>query len=300
MQLKIEFITFEILNVQITMKFFKNLKVYLILAIIILITVLLILNDYLVYALIFGGIGLIGFGLWNLLLRQREEKIAELSEDLAKTHELITTLKSENEELRNRKLNISQLRNIFDLGLMEVNSSFTRTWNENFTRGIKSYHFIGALNVKIIARYGLDLKKLRLKLDRDNREILVGSINPQFLSFNDFDYEWKIAELMEFKQPWLGSYHWRKSEILAGLVSEIKEELRMKTHQEIKQGPEELSWIVEPLRNQIITTLQMLFGSSSYSVKVVDKFDDSFLSLEEFSDNMDNTLGPADISFEEA
>lgn len=263
------------------MQFLKNLKLYLLLAAICFIAILLIFNKYLLAGLIlFGVTGLI-YALWELVLRNKEEKIEELKQMLEKSSKQISQLQEENNELRTRKLNISEINSILDLGLVQVNTNFTRTWNDKFEQGDRSLHFIGALQVKIIARYGIDLKELRIKYIAEKNEVLVANVNPKFLSFNDFDYEWKIAEVMEYKKPWIGAGQWRKSSELEVVASQIKEDLRFKTHQEVKKGPEELEWVLDPLKKQISSTIQLLLGSPYRTVRIIENFDDSFKMLTE-------------------
>jgi hypothetical protein len=264
------------------MKLFKNLRIYLILIIILLFAILLIANKYLIAGLIMFALAVLVYALWDLIIKSKEQKIDELAGIVEKTGLQISRLQEENNELRSRKLNISEIRNMLDLGLLQVNTNFTRTWNEQFEEGSRSFHFIGALQVKIVARYGIDLKEMKVKFLRERNEIQVANVQPKFLSFNDFDYTWKIAEIMEHKKPWLGSQHWRKSEELQGLVSQMKEDLRIKTHQEVKQGPEELEWVLEPLKQQINSTIQLIFGSPYRTVKITDHYDDSFVNLDEF------------------
>lgn len=264
------------------MKFFKNLKIYLVLAVVVVVSLLLILNKYAVYGILLLGAAGVIYLLWETVIRSKEEKITELAGRLDKTSEQISNLQAENNELRSRRLNISELRDVLDLGLMQVNSSFTRTWNDKFEQGGRSLHFIGALEVKIIAKYGIDVHDLRLQYDREKNEVLVANVKPKFLSFNDFDYEWKIAEVMEYKIPLVGVGHWRKSQELEVLARELKEELRAKTHQEVKQGPAELEWVLDPLKKQIHGTLELLLGSPYRVVTFVDQADDSFKKLEDY------------------
>lgn len=264
------------------MKIFKNLRFYLMLGLFILIGIVLLLNRYILYGLIVLGATSLMYLLWAAFIRDKDEKISGLVKELEKTKNLITGLQEENNELRSRRLNISELRNILDLGLMQVNTSFTRTWNDKFEEDGKSLHFIGALQVRIIARYGIDLKELRIKQNREKNEVIVANINPRFLSFNDFDYEWKIAEVMEYTKPWFGSGQWKKSPTLEVIVSRLKEDLRARTHQEVKTGPEELDWVMDPLRKQIEGTIEMVLGSPYRSVKFVETPDDTFVNLDEF------------------
>ncbi len=246
-----------------SMKFFKNLKVYLILTVMVVVALLLILNKYAAYGIMLLAVAGVVYLLWEMVIRGKEEKITELTERLGKTSQQITNLQAENNELRSRRLNISELRNILDLGLLQVNSSFTRTWNDKYEENGRSLHFIGALQVKIAAKYGIDIHELRIKYDKERNEVMVANVKPKFLSFNDFDYEWKSPEL----------------EVMAG---NLKEELRVKTHREVRQGPAEMEWVLEPLKKQITGTLEMLLGAPYRIVTLVEHGDESFKKLEDY------------------
>ncbi len=265
------------------MQFLKNIKANLILIAVIVVAILLLLNDFLIYGLTVLLASFLIYWLWNRFIRSKDEEIDQLKTKLEESDQEINKLSEENEELKHRKLNISELRNILDLGLMEINTNFTRTWNEKLDHKNKNFHFVGALQVKVRAKYGLDLKELRLKSDNENNILYIGNINPKFLSFSDLDYEWKIAEIMEYKQPWLGTKHWRKSDALLGAIGEIKEGLRTKTHQEIKQGPEELKWLIGPLEKQIRHTLETMLSAQGRTIRFADSIDQDFKSLEEYA-----------------
>jgi Ca2+/Na+ antiporter len=264
------------------MKFFQNIKTNLILIVVLAIVVLLILNDFLAYALSIALVTFLVYWLWTVFVKKNQEEIEKLTTDLDKSKDEKEILEAENVELRNRKLNIAKLKDVLELNLMEIDTNFIRTWNDKFEFGNKTINFIGALEVRIIAKYGIDLKELRIKYDEDLRILTVANINPKFISFNDLNYTWKIAEVMEQKKPWLGVNHWRKSKMLDEFGSHLKEELRLKTHQEVKQGPKELTWIAQPLKKQIEDTLELVLGAPGKTIKIVDSFDDSYKALDEY------------------
>jgi Ca2+/Na+ antiporter len=266
------------------MKHSNNLKVYLTLLAIIAIAVFLIMNKFLVYGIVLFGIVVLIFAIWQFFIKSKENEIAKLNSLLNNIEKKNNALQAENDELRNRKLNIAEIKNILDLGLTEINTNFTRTWNEQFEHGSKTVHFIGALQVNVIAKYGIDLKELRIKHDKETNTLTVANINPKFLSFKDLNYSWKIAEIIEYRKPFIGSNHWRKSTELEGLGGQIKEDLRNRTHEEVKNGPEELNWIVDPMRKQITSTLELLLGIPGRTIKFVDDFDTAFKSLDEYTE----------------
>jgi len=265
------------------MKKFRNLKIYIILLIILAGAVLLILNQFLVYGLILTGIAILFFGLWSVFIKSKEEEITKLASRLEKMEKQYNALEAENDELRNRKLNIAEIRSKVDLGLMEINTNFTRTWNDQFSHKNKTVHFIGALKVKIVARYGVDLKDLMVKHNKETNTLTIANINPRFLSFNDLDYEWRIAEILEYKKQWIGTNHWRKSTLLQELATQIKEDLRLKTHNEVKNGAEELDWVISPLKKQIAGILELIFSAPGWTIKIADSYDESFKALSEQS-----------------
>lgn len=182
-------------------------------------------------------------------------------------------------------MNISEIKDVLDLGLMEVNANFTRVWNEKSTHESKRIQFIGALQVSIIAKYGLDLKDLRVKFNKETNEIIVANIAPKFLSFNDLNYNWKIAEVLEYKLPMIGEEYWKKSDDMDGLNSEIRDKYQKHIHEEVKNGPEEMKWVLEPLKKQVAGALEILFDAKGRKIRIVEKFDESFKALQDFSDN---------------
>ncbi|MDR0941262.1 MAG: hypothetical protein LBM68_03445 [Bacteroidales bacterium] len=210
-----------------------------------------------------------------------EDENSKLKSRLSNIEKTNSTLRAENAELRNRKLNIAELKHILDLGLIEVDTNLTRTWNEQFKHENKTVRFIGALQVEVIAQYGINLKELRFKEDAENNIITVANINPKFLSFKDLNYSWKISEILEYKQPTFAENHWGTSTKLQELCGKMKEDLRLKTHEEVKNGPQEMKWLIKPLEEKIINLLNIAFGKT---IKIVATSDDSFKALGEYKE----------------
>lgn len=266
---------------------FRNLKTYLVLGAIIAVSAVLILNKLVVYGLIIFGIGTIAVAAYHLLIKQKDDEIHTLKKQLKESDKSTESLKSENTELRNRKLNISEIKSIVDLGLMEVNTNFTRTWNEQGEHENKKYRFLGALQVSIVAKYGLDLKDLRVKFDEEKNVLTVANIAPKFLSFSELNYDWKIAETMQYDVPLMGEKRWETSKNMDGLNSDLKESYRKRINEEVKNGPVEMEWVLTPLKKQVAGALELMLGASGRKIKIVEKFDDSFKPLLELagSDN---------------
>jgi hypothetical protein len=139
--------------------------------------------------------------------------------------------------------------------------------------------FIGALKVDLIAKYGIDLKELKVKM-KDDR-VLIANLNLKSLSFSDLNYDWVIAEVLEHKKPYLGGRHRRTNTMLELEANRIKERLQKRTHEEVKQGPEELETMTKILKKQLVHSIALLFNVSDGQVKMVDEADDGFETIEE-------------------
>jgi len=263
----------------------QRFKTWLVLGVFIVVALVLILNKMLVYGLVIFGVGILGVGLWNLLMKQKDNEIHRLKNELEETTRNTASLEDENSELRNRKLNITEIKSVLDLGLMEVNTNFTRVWNEETVHQEKKVQFIGALQVSIIAKYGLDLKDLRVKFNEQTNEIVVANILPKFLSFNDLNYVWKIAEVLEYKTPMIGEPFWKKSEDMEGLNNDIQDKYQKRIHEEVKNGPAEMQWVLEPMKKQVAGALAILFDAKGRKITIVESFDESFKALQDFSEN---------------
>ncbi len=263
---------------------FQRIKIYLILAAVIVVALVLVLNKFLAYGLIVFGVGAAAVAAYQLFLKQKEDEIHRLKAELKKTNRATEALQSENTELRNRKLNISEIKSVLDLSLMEVNTNFTRVWNEKSEYNKKSIRFLGALQVSIVAKYGLDLRDLRVKYNEENNEITVANINPKFISFSDLNYDWKIAEVLEYSTPLIGEKHWGTSKELESLNSEMKENFRKRIHEEVKNGPAEMEWVLAPLRKQVAGALEMIFDAKGSRIRIVEQFDESFKPYNELAE----------------
>ncbi|MCZ2460081.1 MAG: hypothetical protein LC128_10720 [Chitinophagales bacterium] len=263
---------------------FRNLKTYLVLAVILAAAVLLILNKFLAYGLIVGGVGFAAVLLYQAFMKQKDDEINQLRNQLKEVDKTTASLKEENTELRSRKLNISEIKSVVDLGLMEVNANFTRVWNDKSEYQGKSIRFLGALQVSIVAKYGLDMKDLKVKFDPDKNELTVANIQPKFLSFSDLNYDWKIAEVLMYSIPLVGEKHWQTTKDLEALNSELKENYRKHINEEVKNGPVEMEWVLTPLKKQVASALELMLGANGRKIIVVDSFDDSFKALAEYTD----------------
>ena len=170
----------------------KNLRFYLITSLLIVVGLVLLFNKTFTAGLIVLGIAVLVFLLWELFLKEKEKQIDTLNKEIQRMRSENSTLKEDVAELSNRKLNISEVNSILDLGLIEVDTNFKRTINRELQEGDKNVQFIGVLHVDFVAKYGVDLRKLLFKVDEERREICIANANPQFLSFSKRNCVWEF------------------------------------------------------------------------------------------------------------
>ncbi len=262
---------------------FKSLRFYLIAGLLAIVGIILLTNKIVATGLIILGLAAFFFLLWELFLKEKEKQIELLNQEIRRMKSENSTLKEDLAELSNRKLNISEINSILDLGLIEVDTNFKRTVNRELQEGDKSVQFIGVLHVDFVAKYGVDFRKLLFKVDEERKEICIANANPQFLSFSKRNCVWEIAEILEYNKPFFGSRHWKTNPKLDKLANQIKEEIRVKTERETENGPSELGWIISPLRKHVETAISLIIGIKGYNLRFTELDSGNYKPMAEFS-----------------
>ncbi|MCK5782169.1 MAG: hypothetical protein KAH10_06235 [Flavobacteriales bacterium] len=263
----------------------KNIKINLFLLAIIIVAILFLVNDFVVYAVVSLVFAMIVYILWSIFLRNKDSEIRILKKRAERSEKDISYLKSENEELRTRRLNITDIDHIVELSLIELNTSFTRTYQEEIDIDFDKFKFIGALKVQIKAKYGIDLKQMRLFFPENENVIKVANVTPKFLSFSSRRFKWEIAEMFEFKEAVFGTDYWKISTSANSISAEIMETKRQQLEEEVENSPEELQWIMDPLKKQIVSALEMILETSGRRVEIVENFDDKYYTLEQLGEH---------------
>jgi hypothetical protein len=272
----------------------KHYRFYLIAGVFLVVAMVLLFNKTIVAGLIILGIAAFIFLLWELFLKEKEKQMDALNKEIQRIRSENSSLKEDIAELSSRRLNISEINGILDLGLIEVDTNFKRTVNRELQEGEKTVLFIGVLHVDFVAKYGVDFRKLLFKVDEEMREICIANANPQFLSFSKRNCTWEIAEILEYNKPFFGSNHWKTNPKLDKLANQIKEEIRIKTERETENGPSELGWIMKPLRKHVETAISLVVGIKGYNIRFTELDSDNYRPMAEFSKESIYTLSPGE------
>jgi len=263
-----------------------GIKRYLLVAGILLVAVILLANKLVIWGAAFIAAGLIILGIQQLIqlnvkVSKFEDNISGLQEknqDLAKMNEKLI---EENAFLKERHFQITQIKSILEMNLFEIDTRFKRTVNRTEMLNDREIRHIGSLGVSLKAKYGIDLKELRFKYMPESDELIVANINPRFLSFGNRKLEWEFFETLEYRRQLpLTTKRWMTSDDLAEKADRLKEKIRLETEHSLESGPEEFSWIMEPIRENVENTIRIMFRGICSNIRIAELADNSFVPLE--------------------
>lgn len=263
-----------------------GIKRYLLVAAILLVAVILLANKLLVWGAAFLAAGLIILGIQQLILlnvkvSKFEDNISGLEEKNQSLAKMNEKLMEENIFLKDRHLQITQIKSILEMNLFEIDTRFKRTINRTEMLNDREIRHMGSLGVSLKAKYGIDLKELRFKYLPESDELIVANINPRFLSFGNRKLEWEFFETLEYRRqlPLTGK-RWMTSDDLAEKSEKLKEEIRLQTEHSLESGPEEFAWIMEPIRENVGNTIRIMFKGICSNIRIAELADSSFVPLE--------------------
>jgi hypothetical protein len=154
---------------------------------------------------------------------------------------IIDGLKDTIRHLENTMFNVQEFEKILDLGLIETNlenTKFTRnefdmdwkeqnvTWNNGLPivgwgAGGEYYEYIEVMSSKITAKFGVDLKNIKLSYSSGNQNIIIVSgIQAKYIGNSRFEPNWEISEIRKVEID--SSENKKRTQILNTLEAERK------------------------------------------------------------------------------
>jgi hypothetical protein len=266
----------------------KN-KRYWIFALFIIIAVILLFNKLLMWGIAMFAAGLIVLGIQELIalnikVTQFQNNIKNLDQKNSLLQNQNAKLLEENSFLKDRHFQVTQIKSILELNLFEIDTRFTRSINREEKYRNRDIKYFGSLNVSLKAKYGIDCKELRFKYIPESDILLVANISPKFLSFGNRKLEWDFFEILEYRsQNPLAGKKWMASDDLYQYANALKEKYRTETENSLEKGPEEFAWIHSPIRQNVESIIKILFEGLCVKVKIVDRTDNSFVTLDNIS-----------------
>lgn len=278
----------------------KQNRQYLIVVLIIILALFLLASKLIIWGLIVFAAGLIIFGIQQLInlnvrvsqFQGNMDALDEKNDELLKQN---LKLLEENNYLKDRHFQITQIRSILELNLFEIDTKFTRSLIKQEEINGRNIKYFGSLDVELTAKYGIDCKELRFRYDEDNDVLSVANINPKFLSFCNRKMEWNFFEILEHKNIFpLTIKRWMATDDLQEYAGKIKEGFRFETEKSLECGPEEFAWIHAPIKNNVESLIKILFSGLCRNIEIVEKSDSSFIEIDKLT--LQNISGQKQLS----
>jgi len=264
----------------------KSNKSYLIVGFLVLVSITLLLSNIIVWGIWVLAAALVILGIQQLI--RLNVKVSLFEGDMKNLGEKNNELQLQNKKLleensllKERHFQITQIKSILELNLFEIDTKFTRSVSNQEVIEDKNIKYFGSLSISLKAKYGIDIRELRFKYDRENNILTVANINPKFLSFGNRKLEWDFFEIYEFRgQNILADKQWMTSEKLSEYAGSLKEKYRVEVENSLEMGPEEFGWIYIPVRQNVESVIKVMFRGVCKNITVADESDDSFTQID--------------------
>lgn len=234
-------------------------------------------------------VGLISFLVWKAFIKNSSEDLkrskrrgAELEQEVENLRRQIAGLSRELEEKGRSPLNVVELSPILHLAVMNIDSSFVRTFiREDDENGLT---FNGALRADICAEYGIKLEEVGFRYDTDSNSLYLANFHPGLISFSKKQLSWEIANSYASRSI-LGRHFSSASHPAAkAFTARMCRELRDGLEKEIDERKiAEFEWLSPMIAQQVTDMLKMLVGRPGLSIITMEgRPEGDYLSFPDF------------------
>ncbi|MBR4568349.1 MAG: hypothetical protein IKO24_01230 [Bacteroidales bacterium] len=233
--------------------------------------------------------GLLAFLVWKAFvkngredLRRSERKGKELEEEVTSLKKEIAGLYRELEEKGRSPLNVVELSPILHLAVMNIDSSFVRTFiREDEDAGLT---FNGALRADICAEYGIKLEDVGFRYDAENNSLYLANFHPGLISFSKKQLSWEIANSFASRSILGRSFVSASHPAAKAYTARMCKELRDGLEKEIDERKiAEFEWLSPMISQQVTDMLKMLVGRPGLSIITIEgRPEGDFMSFPEF------------------
>lgn len=239
------------------------------------------------YGLIFFGMLFFGYLIWKAFikngredLKRSEKLLKEKEQKEAEMEKTIRDLSRELAENRHSRLNVMELNPILHIAVLNVNTSFTRS----YVREDGEMTFNGALRVDINAEYGARLEDARFKYDPISNTLSIADFKPGLISYSKKQLTWDIARSYRSRPNILGIERADISDQQAELfTNQMCEKLRGELEKEIDDRQvAEFDWLSPMISQQVVDIFKLMIGRETLNIAIEEKYDDTFVDLNTF------------------
>lgn len=267
---------------------------------------LLFFQNAIQYGVIVLAAILFAFLVWKAFIKSPEDKLNASAKNEVKLKSEIDTLKREVNSLNRllaekdqTSMNVVEMSPVLHVALMTLDTSFVRT----FQRERDDLTFNGALKVDLCAEYGIRLEDVLFHYDEQRNLLQLAHFRPGMISYSKKQLNWVIAQSTRQRSANLFRRNPRAvlDDATDAYTKEMCEEIRSELEKEIDtRQVQELDWMAEPLKQQVIGMLKYSIHLPQVDVQVVDVPDETFVDLPAFQRQMSTMafLPPSDAGEE--
>lgn len=231
----------------------------------------------------------IGFLVWKAFiqngredLRRSERKGKALEEEVGSLKRELASLYRELEEKGRSPLNVVELSPILHLAVMNIDSSFVRTYiREDEDEGLT---FNGALRADICAEYGIKLEDVGFRYDADTNTLFLANFQPGLISFSKKQLNWEIANSFASRTIFGRHFSSASNPAAKAYTAKMCRELRDGLEKEIDERKiSEFAWLSPMISQQVTDMLKVLVGRPGMSIVTMEgRPEGDFLTFPEF------------------
>lgn len=233
--------------------------------------------------------GIISFLVWKAFvkngaedLRRSERKGKALEAEVESLRRQIAGLSRELEEKGRSPLNVVELSPILHLAVMNIDSSFVRTFiREDEDKGLT---FNGALRADIRAEYGIKLEEVGFRYEADTNSLYLANFHPGLISFSKKQLSWEIANSYASRSILGRHFSSASSPSAKAFTARMCKELRDGLEKEIDERKiAEFEWLSPMISQQVTDMLKMLIGRPGLSIITMEgRPEGDYLSFPDF------------------
>ncbi|MBO6170248.1 MAG: hypothetical protein J6O51_09825 [Bacteroidales bacterium] len=233
------------------------------------------------YGLILIGGLLLGYLVWKAFVKNGREELKRSQERNDELEHQLADLNRQLNELRNSPINVASLTPVLHLAVLNVNTSFTRTYvREDEPRSLS---FNGALRAEINADYGVRLEDMRFKYDDAGDTLYVAGFKPGIISYTHKHLEWDLARTVR-SRSFLGfELAPVDDKVAEDFTNKMKESLLREVDMEIDERKiREFEWLEPVVARQVKDILKAaVCGPSTKIVELEDIPAEGFVTIDD-------------------
>ncbi len=211
-----------------------------------------------------------------------------------------SVLEKEIRSVRDSRVKVLNIRPILELGIFEAECQIHKCFDEYYNKNDQPIQtikdkstglvnetrmhkletvkkrFMGTLRVNFVARYGIDMRKMNVKIDDGLRVVEVQGVEPKYLGCKGFPKtQWMYS--VSLRKNWMDD--WLSDGEAKAIEGMSKDRCRTLTEKSLQSGPEELEWLKQPLYKTIRSFLLATVVPSGYTLKLVDHLEGKHVRL---------------------